>query len=214
MQRNMVDCVIYACHDIGDYSRSNLNTPVVMVGNIHEGFPAIISDDEQGGILAARHLIAKGCQKIAHISGPIDLGLPSDKRTDSFIKACQKLSIPCKVYMTEEGMKKSLDYSGVISRMFYEASDIDGVFASSDIIAAQCIQMAHALGYQIPKDIKIIGYDGVDMGRFLSPQLTTIRQDMPMTVKNVMDTVLALLNEEEVPPLKMVPVALIERKTT
>lgn len=91
---------------------------------------------------------------------------------------------------------------------------MDGIFASSDIIGAQCIQMAFSLGYKIPDEIKIVGYDDVILSRLVYPPLTSIRQNIPDLVKATMDTLVALIAGEKVPETQTIPVTFIERRTT
>ena len=92
--------------------------------------------------------------------------------------------------------------------------DMDGIFPSSDIIAAQCIQMAGTLGYRIPEDIKIVGYDDICLSRLLYPPLTTVHQDIKGLAKTAMDTVEELIEGKQVPESQVVSVSFIERKTT
>ncbi|MEI3184078.1 MAG: substrate-binding domain-containing protein [Lachnospiraceae bacterium] len=102
----------------------------------------------------------------------------------------------------------------MINRIFMENPDMDGIFASSDIIAAQCIQMAGTLGYRIPEDIKIVGYDDICLSRLLYPPLTTVHQDIKGLAKTAMDTVEELIEGKQVPESQVVSVSFIERKTT
>ena len=88
-----------------------------------------------------------------------------------------------------------------------ENPDMDGIFASSDIIAAQCIQMAGTLGYRIPEDIKIVGYDDICLSRLLYP-------DIKGLAKTAMDTVEELIEGKQVPESQVVSVSFVERKTT
>ena len=99
-------------------------------------------------------------------------------------------------------------------RIFMENPDMDGIFASSDIIAAQCIQMAGTLGYRIPEDIKIVGYDDICLSRLLYPPLTTVHQDIKGLAKTAMDTVEELIEGKPAPESQVVSVSFIERKTT
>lgn len=214
MRRNMVDCIVYASHSQGSDFLEDLKIPAVTLENVFPGIPAILSNNMQGGTMASRHLIAKGCRKLINISGQRDLRLSADERTDAFIKECQCKGVEYKIYSADEKMLKDLDYTDLISRIFYEQQDMDGIFASSDIIAAQCIQTALSMGYRIPEDLKIVGYDDISLSRLIYPPLTTVRQNVKELVRTAMDTIMAIIDSKEVPQRQILPVTFIERKTT
>ncbi len=57
-----------------------------------------------------------------------------------------------------------------------KSPDLTAVFAMSDVTAMGAMRAVHERGLCVPEDISIIGYDGIEMGHYLTPQLTTIRQ--------------------------------------
>ena len=214
LRRNMVDGIFYASHFLSREFLEALRVPAVTLNNEFSGLPVIHSDDVQGGYMAARHLIGKGCKCMVHISGQQDLHLSADVRMTAFIKECERQGVACKVYSASEQMLWDMEYMPLINRIFMENPDMDGIFASSDIIAAQCIQMAGTLGYRIPEDIKIVGYDDICLSRLLYPPLTTVHQDIKGLAKTAMDTVEELIEGKQVPESQVVSVSFIERKTT
>lgn len=214
LKRNMVDGILYSSHFLSQEFLEALRVPAVTLNNEFSGLPAIHSDDVQGGYMAARHLLGKGCRHLIHISGQQDLHLSADVRMTSFKQECERQGAVCKVYSASEQMLLDLEYHTLINQIFMENPDMDGIFASSDIIAAQCVQIAGMLGYRIPEDIKIVGYDDICISRLLYPPLTTVHQDMEGLVKTAMDTIGDLIEGKQVLETQLVPVTLIERKTT
>ena len=214
LRRTMVDGIIYASHSMGSDFLEDMKVPAVTLENVFAGLPAILSDNAQGGFLAARHLLARGCRNLVTISGQRNLHLSADERTVSFIRECERQGASCKVYSADEEMLKTMEYSRIVSQVFNENPNMDGIFASSDIIGAQCIQMAFSLGYKILDEIKIVGYDDVILSRLVYPPLTSIRQNIPDLVKATMDTLVALIAGEKVPETQTIPVTFIERRTT
>lgn len=214
LRRNMVDGIIYASHSMRNDFLSEIHVPAVTLNNVFPGLPSILSDNVQGGHMAARHLIAKGCQNLVVIKGQSDLHLSADVRADAFMEICEERGVPCKAYSAEETMLWEMDYSALISRIFSENPRMDGIFASSDIIAAQCIQAAGVFGYKIPEELKVVGYDGTSLSRLLYPPLTTVKQDVKSLVKAAMDTVETLIEGKEVPQTQTISVSFEERRTT
>ena len=74
--------------------------------------------------------------------------------------------------------------------------------------------MAYSMGYKIPEDIKIVGYDDVDFCTLIYPQLTTVHQHIDKIAERVLDTLFCIAEGREVPEKQVLPVSLVERKTT
>ena len=91
---------------------------------------------------------------------------------------------------------------------------MDGMFLSNDILAAHCIAFALSQGLRIPDDLRIIGYDEIYISSLIYPSLTTIRQNYSVLAETALENVLAQINGEKVEEVTVIPVELIERKTT
>ncbi len=214
MRRNMVDGIIYASHSVGGDFQKGIHIPAVIVENEFNGIPAILSDNVQGGTMAARHLIARGCRNLVHITGRRKQYVRPDSRTGAFLAECERSHVPCKVYYTTRDMFVQMEYSEVIGQVFGENPDMDGIFASSDIIGAQCMQAALSLGYRIPEQIKIVGYDDTCISHLTYPPMTTVRQNLKEIVRTAVDTLMDLIEGKEVEAVQKISVAFIERRTT
>ncbi len=187
--------------------------PTVFWGNTNFT-PSVSSDDYQGGILATRHLIAKGCKRLVHIGGYLKGRSSGNARSFAFIEECEKAGIEYKLYEVSERSNLILEYEQTISKVFYENTDMDGIFASNDIIAAHCINMAYSMGYAIPEDIKIVGYDDVSFCTLMHPELTTVHQYIDKMAEIVLSALFDMAEGKTVPQKQVIPVSLIDRKTT
>lgn len=214
MRRNMVDGIIYASYSVGGDFREGICIPSVILENEFNGIPAILSDNAQGGTMAAKHLIARGCRNLIHIAGRKKPHVEPDSREGAFVAECERSHIPCKVYYTTPDMFVQMEYSEVIGQVFGENPCMDGIFASSDLIGAQCMQTALSFGYRIPEQLKIVGYDDTCISRLTYPPMTTVRQNLKEMVRISMDTLTELIEEKEVPAVQKIPVMFIERRTT
>lgn len=175
---------------------------------------SVYSDDKQGGILAARHMYAKGCKKLVHISAQTTVYKYADERTYAFVRECANLGIDCRVYQNEYEVTNLAGIRELINRIFYENRDIDGMFLSNDILATQCLAYALSQGYRIPDDIRIMGYDGIYITSLVYPALTTVQQNFTKLAECAVDTAINLIEGKETPKEILIPVELIERKTT
>jgi len=82
------------------------------------------------------------------------------------------------------------------------AIDLDGTLAEPDgVISARprdAIARTQARGVRVPDDISIVGYDGIDVTRFLTPPLTTIEQPRRLMGQRAMEILLHLLRDEPI----------------
>ena len=90
------------------------------------------------------------------------------------------------------------DYLGI-------ADGVDGIFAASDTIAMMTIQALADRGRAVPADVKVVGFDDLDVARHTLPPLTSVRQDLDKGAKALVDTLLALLRDEDAPSVLLTP---------
>ena len=200
--------------DFWKEAKKKFNLPGAFMVNVSGCDPSVISDDKQGGLLAARHLIAKGCKKLVHISGNLSYYKEADDRTYAFVEEAKRWNVDCYVYQNTIDITKLEELQKLVNKVFYEQPDMDGMFLSNDILAAQCIAFALSQGLRIPDDLRIIGYDDIYISSLIYPPLTTIRQNYRVLAETALENVLAQINGEKVDDVTVVPVELIERKTT
>ena len=215
LKRNQVDGIIMGSHTLETFEYLNLGRPIVSIDRcLADNIPYIASDNYNGGVLATNILIEKGCKKLAHISGPLILNTPANKRFQAFIDVTTKKHINHVVVETRLNSFEIEEYEKLIYELFSEHPDIDGIFASSDIIAACVINISNVLGKEIPRDIKVVGYDDINIASLIVPSLTTIRQPIKeigeMAIKSIIDQ----LEERPTSNENILPVEIIVRKTT
>ena len=75
---------------------------------------------------------------------------------------------------------KEKNYYSHIKSTLIELKDIDGIFVSSDLIAAQVIQVCNELKIRISEDIQLVGFDDVDIATLTTPTITTIHQPIKL----------------------------------
>lgn len=215
LSSNKVDGIILASRnlDIGDAINDHL--PLITIDRIlGDNIPCVSSDNYQGGVLAAQQLINRGCKMLAHIGGTPSLHLMANLRSDGFIDTCQKSGVESLIVSTDENQFITMDYYDDIQDLLMGHPDIDGIFASSDIIAAQIIHVAHTKGLRIPEDLKIIGYDDISIAKLTTPSISTIRQPIEQISKYAMDFIIDEIKGNIVPMRTVLPVSFVEREST
>ncbi|PUA40171.1 LacI family transcriptional regulator [Paenibacillus elgii] len=219
LKKNQVDAIVMGSNvqDVKHYL--NLNLPIISFDRtVANNIPIVTSDNYMGGRLASRLLIDKGCRKLAHISGgvggPNHAALLASKRFQGFRDELPDTGIEhvsLELEVAGLGDKRNVDE---LVRFFQEHPDADGVFATSDVLAALVIQACHQLKKTIPQEMKIIGYDDVGIASLVWPRLTSIRQPIREMSECAIELIAKLLQGEEVSMINSFPVTLIQRDTT
>ncbi len=181
---------------------------------VENGTAAVECDNRQGGELAAKHLIDAGCKRLLHVSGVSENSMPADDRALGFKEVCEKNDIFYKVVATSIGQYNSLDYHDMLEGALELDDEIDGVFASSDLIASQVLQVCSKLGKKVPEDIKIVGFDDVMISQITNPPISTIHQPIKEMAQAAVDMVISASEGKMVPKRTLLPVNLVKREST
>lgn len=214
LKRNKVDGIIMASRTLEIRPYLNLKLPLLTFDRFFSSdIPLLTSDSRSGGEIAARHLIEKGCRHLVYIGGSKNQQL-SNLRGEGFAAVCAEAGIPYDMVETEESSFLSMHYESQIEEILANHQPVDGIFASSDVIAAQTIAACRSHGCRIPEDIRIVGYDDVMLAQLIHPMLTTIRQPVEAMASQMIDLLDQMINGHAVPEKTVLPVELVVRQST
>lgn len=181
--RNQVDGIISGAHNLGIKAYQH-SLPIVAIDRyLSETIPVVSSDNYQGGRLATELLIQKKCKRIIHINGSREMASPANKRRDAYEDVMKENMME---FMTYE-LPVMGPLEKIISRLFDEQPDVDGIFASDDHIASRVIAEARRRNIIVPEQLKVIGYDGTSFVRDIFPELTTIQQPIVSIAEKAVD---------------------------
>ncbi|WP_125761492.1 LacI family DNA-binding transcriptional regulator [Companilactobacillus hulinensis] len=203
---NQVDGLIVGAQnrDISEYHTSNL--PVVSIDrNMNEDIPVISSDNYQGGKLATELLINSGAKHIINTNGPVNLKTPANRRTQAYADVMASHNMVPHTYVIDFNWDINKK-ERIINEMFKEYPEMDGIFVTNDMDAALVWRTAVKLGYKIPQDLKIVGYDGANSTRVLLPELTTIEQPIDEIAQVAVKTLIDRIQGKEIPAEQILPV--------
>lgn len=216
LKSNKVAGVILASHTQNLLEHVSFQAPIITIDRtISQEIPSVCADNYSGGRLAAEHLLTKGCRRLAYISGSADIAMDANKRFIGFRDVClERGAKPPLMIDASERSFISMQYRPLIQEMFSANPDIDGVFSSNDIIAAQLLQYCSESGIRVPEQLKVVGYDDVDIASLITPRLTTIRQPVDEICRHAVHSIISASNGETIPSSVTFPVKLVERGTT
>lgn len=213
LMAHQVDGLIVGAHNQGIAEYDNANLPIVAIDRImNQDIPVVSSDNYQGGKLATELLIDRGAKIIIHTNGPKELKSPAQRRRTAYEDTMVEHGLKPITYTTDFNTDnvKTVKF---IKQIFTEHPDVEGMFISNDMLAAEVIDVATDLGYRIPEDLKVVGYDGADMTRILLPNLTTIIQPINQMAKVAVDMLIARMNDDHLAHNQILPVKVWNGKT-
>lgn len=184
---------------------------VTLERSISDKIPAIMCDNYQGGVLAAQCLLERGRTGIMVFPGRPLVQLPGELRVTGFLDTCRRNGIDPIVVTTDEAQFTNRDYRDTIRDALQAYPDVDGIFATSDVMAAQVIQECTKIQRKIPQDVSLVGFDDVDIASLTCPQLTTIHQPLDQICAYSVEYILRKLQGETVPVKTVLPVSRIDR---
>jgi DNA-binding LacI/PurR family transcriptional regulator len=151
-----------------------VNVPLVAVEDApHAGVPFVAVDQVGGAAAATRLLLALGHRTVSHISGPWGWS-PARRRAEGWRAALESEGAPVESPLSGDWSIRS-GYE--LGRRLAQDPDVTAIFAANDEMALGAMRAMVEAGRELPRDVSIIGFDDVPFARYLTPPLTTIRQD-------------------------------------
>lgn len=188
-----VDGLLLMCGDARLNTDESLNIPLPMVvvdwWFTELNADKIFENSTSGGYLATKTLIDAGHSDIAIITGNLKKSLAKN-RLEGYKKALYEANIPLNPNWIIES---HFDFAGGLAGMnslLTQSKKPTAVFACSDTIAFGAYQAIWQHGLSVPKDISIIGYDDIELAKYLSPPLSTISQPKAELGKLAVETLL------------------------
>lgn len=188
--------------------------PVVFGGDLggSDKFPYVDVDNVQGGYLATKHLIAQGCKKIITITGDLKLQSGRD-RFEGFEKAMSEAGREISPATVLTGDYSTSTAEEVMREFLKKKITFDGIFAGNDLSALGAINVLLQNKIQVPKQVKVIGFDNSPVATRSNPPLSSIHQPTRELGAEVANMLVALLGGAEVNK-KMLQVKLVQREST
>jgi LacI family transcriptional regulator len=139
------------------------------------GFSTVLTDDHAGAFQAVEHAIQIGYRKIGFVGGNTNINIGKD-RLQGFEDALREYGVPVRrEWIVSGGFGKEDGYNG-LKRLLQNSSIPEFVLTVTYPVALGVYEAAKDLGLRIPDDLDIICFGDSDVGRFLSPAISAVRQ--------------------------------------
>lgn len=170
----MIACVKFTDPEVVELVHSDM--PIVTIDYIFDNGIAVMSDNVKGMRDLLTYIYEQGHRRIAYIHGA-DSGV-TRKRVSSFYKTAEELGLTIPDEYIKEIAYRDAKAAGEMTKELLRLKELPTCIIYSDDFA--CIggmSVIREAGYKVPQQISVAGYDGINIGRYMEPQLTSIRQD-------------------------------------
>ena len=171
---------------------------------------AVGCDNHLGGRLATEHLLGLGRGNIAFLGEVTDRCPEFKKRFEGHLDALRDAGHDGSAALQLDAQGPETSGFEATRRLLESGKPFDAIFAASDLIAIGAIRCLNKAGLRVPEDVSVVGFDDIHAARYLSPALTTVRQDTSAASDLLVGTLLDMI-EGTSSAVELLPPSLIVR---
>ncbi len=196
-----------------------IDIPSVMVTNdasaLHfANLSSISTDDREAGRQAVDTLIGLGHRRIVILGGDRETSDTARLRYEGCMQSFADNGLPFEPEWDCSGLRYSFRAGYTATKdLLGRGVRFTAVFAISDVMAIGAIRALRENGLQVPEDVSVMGVDGLHLGEFLVPQLSTIRQGVNVMALRSVEILLGLIEKECPACHETVPFAVLRRES-
>jgi len=197
-----------------------ITIPCVLVSNDASDLPfsnlsSVSTDDRQAARCAMDSLIALGHRKFAMVGGDRTESDTSRLRYEGCMLALRNNGIAFDEDLDYQGVRFSYqDGYNATQQLLANGRKFTALFAAADVMAIGAIRALHNNGLRVPEDVSVMGYDGLPLGSFLVPQLTTIVQSRELMARRGVEILIDHIQHGGEAHHESVPYTLTQREST
>lgn len=179
-----------------------------------DGIPSVNIDNIAAAEDAVNYLFSLGHKRIGVIAG--NMTSPSTiARLEGYKRALANAGVGFDGQLIQIGDYALAAAAEATRKLANLSNRPTAIFAFSDEMGMSCMSTLHHMGFKIPEDFSVIGFDNIRYAEYCSPALTTIAQPMTEIGIACMELLLPQLNGEPMTPVKRIlPHKLIVREST
>lgn len=192
--------------------KGRMRSPVVLIGE-RTGMGLVDHigiDDTAAAEEATRHLIETGRRRVAFIGAdPAESLRMAELRLTGYRQALTAAGLPfdeALVVRTRTYHRRDGEEAMAALLALDPGRRPDGVFCATDLLALGALRAARTRGVAVPRDMSVIGFDGLEEGEYAVPTLSTVAPDKAEIARVAVETLLARIaaraSKEEDPPAR------------
>lgn len=197
-----------------------IDIPCVLVSNDASGLnfsnlSSVCTDDRQAARCAMDSLIAMGHRKFVIVGGDRNVSDTSRLRYEGCLQSFRKHGIEYDEELDYQGVRFSCqDGYNATQKLIADGRSFTALFAIADVMAIGAIRALHNNGLRVPRDVSVMGFDGLPLGSFLVPQLSTVHQSAKLMAQRSVEILIDSIENGGKACHEAVPFALQQREST
>jgi LacI family transcriptional regulator len=197
-----------------------VDAPCVLVTNdasalTFRNLSSVCTDDVQAGRSAVETLIEMGHSRIAVVGGDIKKSDTSRLRYEGCLQSFRKHGIAYDEQLDYRGVRFSYqDGYNATQQLIADNREFTALFAIADVMAIGAVRALHNNGLRVPRDVSVMGFDGLKLGSFLVPQLSTVIQSAQTMAQRGVEILISQIEHGGHACHEAVPYALHQREST
>ena len=182
-------------------------------------YSSVTVNDEKEGYLMTKYLIQQGHRKIAILAADEMDASISCLRLKGYRRAMEESGLTvdedliCSMKDDIEWYSLQNGYA-MTKELLERRNDVTAIFAISDIMAIGACRAIRDKGMRVPQDIAVAGYDGIDMGMYSVPSITTVKQPVEEIARESILLLLDIISGKREHQHKVFDAELIIREST
>jgi DNA-binding LacI/PurR family transcriptional regulator len=190
-------------------------THFVRWGSVQPDEPGLTvgCDNRGGGEAATRHLLDRGCRRIAFLGDATDHYPEFRDRYLGYVAALAEAGLPTDPDLCVTALSSEEEGARAARTLLARGVAFDGVVAASDLIALAAMSVFDAAGLRVPDEVKLVGFDDIPAASLANPPLTTVAQDAGAAGRALVETLLDRIGDRPVSS-RILPTRLVVRRST
>lgn len=210
-------------HDADKLKRLNVPFVFSTIGVVQSGgrktYSNISVDDRAESRRIVEYLLSLGHKKVAILAEGIEDQSVGRLRFEGYKDALLAHNIEIDEKLICEIKEKKDPYSmengyKLTQKLLNSGAEFTAVYAIADMLAVGVCRALHEAGKRVPEDVSVAGYDGISLGGFYTPQLTTIRQPVEAMAEKTVKLLFDVINGKSGHEHIVFPAELVEREST
>lgn len=197
-----------------------ITIPCVLVSNDASGleFPnlsSVATNDREAAYHAVHTLLSLGHRRVVMIGGDRQVSDTSRLRYEGCLQAMQDEGVSFDAQKDYVGTRYS--YQGgyqATKKLLEQGREFTAIFAAADVMAIGAIRALRDSGLHVPRDVSVIGFDGLPIGSYLVPQLSTVVQSVQLMAQRSVEILLAGIREHAPACHEAIPYTLCQKEST
>jgi DNA-binding LacI/PurR family transcriptional regulator len=171
------------------------NTRFIIWGPPVEDLPghSFGCDNEDGGYQATRHLIDLGRKRVAYFGHRARRSPEHAARYAGYAKALREAGMECDDRLREPADNSEIQGYQAVRRLLDNGEPFDAIFAVTDLIAIGAMRALQEAGLHVPDDVSVVGFDDMPLAEYVTPALTTVRQNARMAGDGLVEGIVNLI---------------------